>query len=218
MSSLLTNLNNKIQFKVHELLVDPEAEAYAAKQRAAEDAAAATAAKKAELEAKETAKKAKEAADTEAAKQRAEQSTFSMKRFLSTSAGAFVSVLIVFLLVAGGIYGASLATNLNVYRTWPYRLLYAIYGFVFFPIVIVYVLGYRWFWQGKRPVFYALLPLIPYYMNRPWMAQFFSWLTYKPDNTIFTLQEWNPMMADLGKEVQAAFYAEDVLKKGSDLP
>jgi hypothetical protein len=65
-----------------------------------------------------------------------------------------------------------------------------IYGFVFFPVVILYVVGYRWFWKGKRPQFYSLIPLLPYHIDRPLLALFFAWLSYRPDEYVGALEEW----------------------------
>jgi hypothetical protein len=107
-----------------------------------------------------------------------------------TALGTAGVILLWFAIFAGGIFGASLATNLNVHKSWPYRILYMIYGFFFFPITILYVVGYRWFWNGKRPLFYSLIPLLPYHIDRPWLAFMFSWLSYRPDDTIQALEEW----------------------------
>ncbi len=192
--SLLANLQDKIAYKIHQYTYDPEAEEYNASKRAAqeaEDAArrakeqkAAAEKKAVEEEAAKKEQKLKEAADRKA------RSEFNTGRFVGKVAGTVATVFFAFALVAGGIYGAHLATNLNLYRSWPYRLLYAFYGFLFFPVVIVYVLGYRWWWKGKKPQYYALLPLIPYFINQPILATLFSWLSYKPDDEIAAFQEW----------------------------
>ncbi len=192
--SLLSNLQDKLSFKLHELTYDPEAEEYNASKRAAQEAA--DSAKKAKDQ-KEAAD-AKAIADTAAEKERKAKEAedrkarteFRTGRFLGKVTSTLLTVLAWFFAISGAIYGAHLATNLNLYRSWPYRLLYAIYGFVFFPIVIVYVLGYRWWWRGIKPQYYALLPLIPYFINHPVIAYLFSWLSYKPDDAIKSLEEW----------------------------
>jgi len=96
----------------------------------------------------------------------------------------------VFLLVFLGIFGASLATNLNLYRSAPFRVLYMIYGFIFCFLVIPYVLLYRWWWKGKRPLFYAFIPLVPYHFDNYYAGQLFSWMSYRPDDQIASLKEW----------------------------
>ena len=192
--SLLSNLQDKISYKIHQLTFDPEAEEYNASRKAAQEAADAAQRAKDKKTTDEAATKAAAEAKEQAAKQAAEdriaKSEFRGGRFASTVAKTVATILFAFALVAGGMYGAHLATNLNLYRSWPYRLLYAIYGFIFFPIVIGYVLGYRWWWKGKKPEYYALLPLIPYYINNPLMSTLFSWLSYKPDDVIASFQEW----------------------------
>lgn len=195
--SLLSNLQDKISYKIHQLTYDPEAEKYNASVKVAQEAEdSAKKAKQAKEDAftkaktdaaNKTAQKAKEDAD------RIARSEFRVGRFAGKVAGTVATILFGFAVVAGGVYGAHLATNLNLYRSWPYRLLYAVYGFIFFPVVIAYVLGYRWWWNGIRPTFYAVLPLIPYFMNSPWMAFFFSWMSYKPDDQIKAFEEWHQL-------------------------
>jgi hypothetical protein len=211
--NFLANLKDKAEFAVHKYTYDPEAEEYAAAQKASQEAAAAAekaknskdAAKKkaAEDAAAEAARKEKEAAD------RASRSQFKPGRFAAKVGGVIYTILTAFVVVVGGIYGAHLATNLNVYRSWPYRLLYAIYGFIFFPVVITYVLGYRWWWKGKKPRYYALLPLIPYFVRQPLLAQLLSWLTFRPDDVMDSLQEWNPTMVQKGQDAQLKLDLEE---------
>jgi hypothetical protein len=100
------------------------------------------------------------------------------------------SFLGVFLLGTTMLLGSSLATNLNVYKHWSFRLLYAIYGAVFSFLVIPYVLGYRWFWLGKRPKFYSLIPLFPYHWNNRLVQILLGWISFRPDEDILALREW----------------------------
>jgi hypothetical protein len=211
--SLLESLGNKINYRIQQMVVDPEAEKYAAQVKASEDAAAAAEKKRKEVEAAtpKVPTAEEKLADEKAKQEEIENNQFSGKRLFKTILSTIVLVFLALFVVGCALYGASLATNLNIYRTWPYRLLYAIYGFVFFPLVIIYCVGYRWFWLGRKPVFYSLLPLIPYRMNRPWMDQFFGWLSYRPDEISKTLQEWNPAMVDAGKEFQERMEIEEAL-------
>lgn len=192
--SLLSNLKDKVAYQLHTLTYDPEAEEYNASRRAAQEAEDAAKKAKEKKEAQDAKAIADEAAEKERKAKEEEdrkaRSEFRVGRFLGKLTGTFATVLLGFFAVSGAIYGAHLATNLNLYRSWPYRVLYAIYGFVFFPVVIVYVLGYRWWWKGKKPQYYALLPLIPYFINHPLLAKLFSWLSYKPDDAIASLREW----------------------------
>ena len=111
-----------------------------------------------------------------------ERKTFSIKRLIKRALAITTSVLGMFLVVALGLFSASLATNLNVYRGWPYRLLYAIYGVVFFFIVIPYVLLWRWAFLKKRPRFYAFIPIIGVPIENPILATLLSWFTFEPDD------------------------------------
>ena len=115
---------------------------------------------------------------------------FSWSRLLTRILSITITIVGIFLLIVAGLYGASLATNLNLYREAPIRVLYAIYGFLFFWISIPYSLLYRWWWKGRKPVFYALIPLIPYKFDNRYAAMMFSWMSFKPDDQIACLMEW----------------------------
>jgi len=95
-----------------------------------------------------------------------------------------------FLIFVSMMLGASLAVNLNIYKNWAFRLLYAVYGAIFCAIVIPYVLGYRWAFLGKKPKFYSLIPLFPYHWDSRVMQILFGWISYRPDDDIYNLLEW----------------------------
>lgn len=192
--SVLTQITNKLQYTIHKATFDPEAERFAqeqknqsAKKEAEQKRALESAKLASEKEAQEQKRKAELAIAEEERKSR---ESFDVGRLFGRIFGVIGIMLLVFLVFVLGILGASLATNLNLYRSLPYRILYAIYGFLFFFVVIPYVYGYRYLWKGKKPRFYGLLPLIPYHLDHPWTASFFSWLSYKPDDQIHCLQEW----------------------------
>jgi len=131
----------------------------------------------------------KQLADLEA-KNLQERETFDTKALLGDAfgkAGMYIGTFLLFVVV---ILGASLATNLNLYRNAAFRVLYAIYGAVFFFIVIPYCLLYRWAWHGLKPKFYSLLPLYPYHWNNRIMQILFGWISYRPDDEIDLLKEW----------------------------
>jgi len=117
----------------------------------------------------------------------AERATFSTKRLFNRTYEVVKKVLRIFFWIALAIFGSSLATNLNVYRDWPYRLLYAIYGAVFFFVVIPYVLLWRWAYQKKRPRFYALIPIIGAPFENRILAFLLNWFTFEPDDEIAML-------------------------------
>lgn len=98
--------------------------------------------------------------------------------------------LLIFFLTIGSILGSSLATNLNLHKNWAFRILYAIYGAIFFFIVIPYTLIYRWWINGRRPKFYSLIPLFPYHWNGRIAQLMLGWMSYRPDDAILSLREW----------------------------
>ena len=111
-----------------------------------------------------------------------------------------VAFILVILFVLG--MGASMAVNLNIYRSTPYRIFYAVYGFVFGLVVVPYVLLYRWWWKGKQPRYYGFIPIIPKFFVVPATQFLLGWLTYKPDPHVWDLQEWRDVakhMEELAK-------------------
>jgi hypothetical protein len=193
--SLLGNLSDAISYNLHRMTYNPKAEQYAkekaaAEQKAKEDAAAqkenATAKSAAEIKAKEEADAAAKAKKAEE-----ERKTFSASRLALNVFSILMKILAAFLILVLGVYGASLSANLNLYREYPYRILYAIYGFFLFMFVIPYILLYRWWWNGKKPRFYGLIPIIAGKFVNPTAQTLFGWLTFKPDDRIHALEEWN---------------------------
>ena len=206
MADLLANLTDKVTYNLHQWTYDPEAEKYAQSARLSGEMEkeAKTRQQNQDTATKSAQDKAaadKAAQEAEAAK-RASNAEFSASRFMGKTFGVVTVVIASFALFVVCMFGASLATNLNVYKNWPYRVLYALYGFIFSPVVILYVLCYRWFWLGKKPRFYSILPLIPYHLNDPWAQQILAWISFRPDEVIQKLEEWNP------HKVEAGIFAE----------
>ena len=192
--SLVTQLANKLSYSLHSAVYDPEAEKYAKEQKAKEDAdnaALEEAKKKNDAAAIAAAQKKKDENEATAkAAEEKERESFSISRLVGRALGTVMSVVSIFLLIFVCLYGASLATNLNVYRDLPFRILYAVYGILFFWVVIPYVLLYRWWWKGLRPRFYAVFPFVPYHFDNYYAALFLSWMSYKPDDVVHALEEW----------------------------
>ena len=191
---LLSNLTDKIAYKINNATYDPEAEKFAKEQK--EKAEAEKQSQQDEKNKKKTADEEKKEAEAKAraaelAKKKADENAeFRIGRLIGRVVGTALQILLVFAIIGVGILGASLATNLNLYRDWPYRVLYLIYGFIFSPLVIVYVFVYRWLMKGKKPRFYSLMPLVPYRFENKWAAHMFSWISYKPDDLIASQEEW----------------------------
>ena len=192
--SFFEKIGNSIQYQMDKALSNPEADQYAQKkaaeaatEKALQDARDKALQKQTDKAARDKVASEKQIADEKAKKERA---SFNFTRMFGTVFGTFLTIFIIFLVFFLGVLGSSLATNLNLYHSLLYRILYAVYGFLFFFIVIPYVLGYRWFWKGKRPKFYSLIPIIPYHIDNRFMAFLFSWLSFKPDDQIECLKEW----------------------------
>jgi hypothetical protein len=192
--SFFEQLQNKISYTVHNIIYDPAAEQHAKEQKEKQEAdiAAIEKAKKDKNEAALAAAQKKKADDeaAAAAEKEQERDTFDVGRGVTRTWNTMWAVVNYFLLLILALFGSSLAVNLNVYHDLPVKILYAIYGFLFFFLVIPYVIVYRWWGCGLRPRFYAVLPMIPYKINNYWLAFFFSWLSYKPDDEIEKLKEW----------------------------
>jgi hypothetical protein len=191
---LIDQISNKITYSIHEATYDPAAQKFAEKQaqekaKAEAGAKAKTDAEKAAAE-KAAADAAAAAAATEVAARERERENFEAGRLAKRVFGTIGTILLVFLLVVLGVYGASLASNLNIYRNAWFRVLYTIYGFLGFFVVIPYVLLYRWWWNGKKPRFYSLIPLIPYHLDNRLAQTLFGWLSFRPDDQIDALKEW----------------------------
>jgi len=199
--SLITQGWNKLNYLLYQATYDPEAEKHAAdtalKEQTAEQRANTErdTQKRIESESKLKAEQDAKASAEQAARLKqqtdeAERNKFDIWRLIQRIFSTTIGIITTFIVFAAAVWGSSLATNLNIYRDWPYRILYAIYGFLFCFIVIPYTMLYRWFWKGKKPRYYALIPLIPYHLDHPFMAFLFSWLSFKPDDQITALKEW----------------------------
>jgi hypothetical protein len=119
-----------------------------------------------------------------------EMDNFSIGNVFKTAISIGLRIGLILLIIFLALMGGSIAVNLNVYKPWPYRIFYAIYGMIFSPIVLFYRLVYRGWWLGKRPVYYGFFPIIPYFFVNKYTRFFLSWLTYKPDEHVWDLQEW----------------------------
>jgi uncharacterized membrane protein (DUF106 family) len=185
---------NSTKYALHKVTYNPEAEKHAQKQKADDnkiqkDISIAKLNK--EMQAKKDADAKKLAKEkTELERKQNERSEFSFGRMVLRIIQIIFIIVFVALLLFGGVYGASLATNLNVYKSAPFRIIYAIWGFLFFWLVIPYVWGYRRFWLKKSPRFYAIMPLVPYRFNGWFLNTFFDWITFNPED-VNELKEWS---------------------------
>jgi len=184
---LIKQLKNTINYQLHKATYNPDAEEFAKQQQeqAKEEPAE-------EIAVPEVPKPALPTVDLSGAPPEPEDmNKFSVNRLFKRAADVTLKIVKVFVLIALILFGASLATNLNVYRDLPYRIFYAIYGGVFFFVVIPYVLLWRWAYQGKRPKFYGLLPIIDFELTNPILATLFTWMTFQPDDEMYALDGCN---------------------------
>ena len=188
--SLLTQAINSMNYRLQKMVTDPEAEAEAKRQKDEQDKAANAIANAKTDKERQAAEEAAAAEKQKAEADAKDRETFSFTRMFWRGVSIAFNIIKWFIFIALALYGASLATNLNLYREAPIRVLYAIYGFLFFWVVIPYSLLYRWWWMGKKPIFYAFIPLIPYKFNNRYAAMMLSWMSFKPDDQIACLMEW----------------------------
>jgi hypothetical protein len=105
---------------------------------------------------------------------------------LSWAITIFFFLFVVFILLMG----ASMAVNLNVHKSMPYRIFYMIYGFLFGLIVFAYVFIYKYWYLGIKPYYYGFMPIVSGFFVNPIIQSLFGWLTFRPDKKVLLLQEW----------------------------
>lgn len=193
--SLIGQASNSINYSLYKATYNPEAEAHAQSQAEVDQKA-----KEDTLAKEAAAEKAKQdavdkAAADKAAQAEADRENFSGSRLAKKIFKIVGYIVLFFVLFVLAILGASFATNLNLHRELPYRILYALYGFGFFWLVVPYVAGYRWGYMGISPRFYGVIPLVPYRFEHPAADFLFGWMSYRPDDRIRLLEEWNQQSA-----------------------
>jgi hypothetical protein len=88
---------------------------------------------------------------------RAEMSEFSVSRMTETALSTALSTFFTMLFIVFFLIGGTLAANDAIGRPLMYRILYFIYGGIFFPVTIMYYI-YRWF-MGTAPNIYRMIPV-----------------------------------------------------------
>jgi hypothetical protein len=96
-------------------------------------------------------------------KETIEKQTFSPSRVTSRVSKALMISFFVALYIAAGLYGGSMAANDAIVRPTSIRILYFIFGFIFWLPVLIYF-GVRT-WGGHPPHFATFLPLYEYDPN-----------------------------------------------------
>jgi hypothetical protein len=112
----------------------------------------------------------------------AEENTINIPRLLGKIAKYLGIALLLVILCWGGFLGACYSTNLNLYRSFEFRLFYAIYGALFWIFVVPYELVYRKWWLGETAELHGYIPLVEGPLETwSWVGKtFFFFLERKP--------------------------------------
>jgi len=148
-------------------------------------------------------KKKAEADNLAKAKETKEKAEFNPTRLFKKAGSGMVTAFFIAILLAFAILGGSLAANEAVVRPTGFKILYFIYGFIFFPVVITYFIG-RYFLYGKSPYFASyFIPLYEYNpleIKRDSFLQKLVWYQANPvvQQAQKTFQEAADSVKDLG--------------------
>jgi hypothetical protein len=126
--------------------------------------------------------KGKEKIKIEATKEDVAKNKFDPWRFAKKTFGILGIIIFVGLFIGFGMFGSSLAINLNAYRSFYYRLFYMIYGFMFSFFVISYVFIYLKWYSDKTIPYFSFIPLFEGCFQSQFLSDYFSWLTFDPDS------------------------------------
>jgi lipopolysaccharide export LptBFGC system permease protein LptF len=142
------------------------------------------------------------------AKEEKEKAQFNPMRLFKKVGGGIFTAFWIAILLAFAVLGGSLAANEAVIRPTGYKILYFFYGFLFFPVVILYFVG-RYFLYNKPPYFAAFL--IPLFEYDPLQAKKDSFLQrlvwYKMNPIIEQAQKTFQASADSVKDIHVDFQA-----------
>lgn len=178
--SLFTQIGNKIQYSIAQVVNDPKADEYARQQaiqarqdaeaRARQDAANAnvSAAEKARIKAE---------ADAKALSERSE---FKPQRATGNVAAGIIKGFMNFILTLIILYGGHLAMNEAIGYKIPFRILSFAYGCLFFFIEIPKMLIRRYAYQMKPP-YYTYFPISTYEPKGDLEVLFLGGFCYKED-------------------------------------
>jgi hypothetical protein len=71
-----------------------------------------------------------------------------------------LTIILIVIFLWGAFLGAVYSTNLNIYRSFSFRVFYAIFGAIFWIIVVPYGWIYRKWWLGESLKLHGYIPLI----------------------------------------------------------
>ena len=133
--------------------------------------------------AKQANKEAEEAAEAAEADKRTpidELFKFRVDRFFKKIFDNFTYIIIFFIVLFLAFLGSSLAANAAIYKPIPFRIYYMVYGFILFPISILF--GIKNF-LDKKQLFYAFwAPLKKGFTSNPILNFFLLPFVYSPQS------------------------------------
>jgi hypothetical protein len=128
-------------------------------------------------------KEAKEAAEAAEAEKRTpidELFRFRLDRFFKKIFDNATYIIIFFVVLFLAFLGSSLAANAAIYKPVPFRIYYMVYGFILFPVSIIF--GIRNF-LDKKQLFYAFwAPLKKGFTSNPILNFFLLPFVYSPQS------------------------------------
>lgn len=152
--------------------------------------------------------KKKEAERLSKEKEAKEKAQFNPMRLFKKVGGGMFTAFWIAILLSLAILGGSMAANEAVVRPTPYKVLYFFYGFIFFPVVLLYFLG-RYFLYNRPPYFASyFIPLFEYdplQVKKDSFLQRLVW--YKMNPIIQHAQKTFQESADSVKNIQIDFKA-----------
>jgi len=178
--SVFTQIGNKIQYSIAQVVSDPKADEYARQQaiQARQDAEA-KARRDAEYARASEQERARMKADADA-KALSERSQFKPQRATGNVASGIIRGFMNFILTLVILYGGHLAMNEAIGYKIPFRILSFAYGCLFFFIEIPKMLIRRYAYQIKPP-YYTYFPLSTYEPNGDLEILFVGPFCYKED-------------------------------------
>jgi len=88
-----------------------------------------------------------------------EDNEINMPRLIKKIVNITGIIILIVIILWGFFLGASYSTNLNSYRSFSFRVFYAIFGALFFIVVVPYELIYKKWWLGEPLKMHGYIPL-----------------------------------------------------------
>ena len=96
----------------------------------------------------------------EQAAQQLDNNKINIPRLIKKIITITMTIILIVLFLWGAFLGAVYSTNMNIYRSFSFRLFYAIYGAFFWIFVVSYGWIYKKWWLGEPLKLHGYIPLI----------------------------------------------------------